>query len=252
MTMQIEEKTGGSRRTAKVEQAPADKWLEFVSVLLHDMESPLASMKYLLKLLDEGRLDLRKPLHHQIVSSSRIAVERAESIIYDILAVAKSGDLGIPCKPLKVDLNEIVRDTIILAGNSAKEHQIQIRLAGRPGKLPVLADAGLLKRVMDNLLFNAIRHTPDGGDITVSVDEQEDSVLIHIKDSGPGLGDVDPEVLFEKYGQLKMRTEGRHRGVGLGLYFCRLAAIGMGGNILADDHPDGGAVFSVRLCKAKE
>lgn len=250
--MQIEEKTGNTRLTAVADQNNADNWLEFVSVLLHDLESPLASMKYLLKLLDEGKLDLQKPLHRRIVSSSRVAVERAESIIYDIMAVAKSGDLGIPCKPLEIDLNEIVRDTMILAGNSAQEHQIQIRLAGQPGTLPALADVGLLKRVMDNLLFNAIRHTPDGGDITVSIDEQEDSVLIHIKDSGPGLGDIDPEGLFEKYGQLKMRTEGRHRGVGLGLYFCRLAAIGMGGTILADDHPDGGAVFSIRLCKAKE
>ena len=250
--MQIEEKTGDTRLTAAADQNNADNWLEFVSVLLHDLESPLASMKYLLKLLDEGKLDIQKPLHGRIVSSSRIAVERAESIIYDIMAVAKSGDLGIPCQPLKVDINGIVRDTIMLAGNSAQEHQIQIRFTGRPGTVPALADVGLLKRIIDNLLFNAVRHTPDGGNITVSIDEAEDSVLIHIKDSGPGFGDVDPEVLFEKYGQLKMRTEGRHRGVGLGLYFCRLAAQGMGGTILADEHPDGGAVFSVRLCKAKE
>ncbi len=66
------------------------------------------------------------------------------------------------------------------------------------------------------------------------------------------MGDIDPEVLFEKYGQLKLRSEGRHRGVGLGLYFCKLAVQGMGGTIMADDHPDEGAVFSIKLRKAKE
>jgi K+-sensing histidine kinase KdpD len=235
-----------------VEHIEADKWLEFVAVLLHDMESPLASMKYLLKLLDEKKLNLEKPLHRQMVASSHIAMERTESIIYDIMAVAKSGKRGIPCSPSPVDVLPVVQEAIILAGGSAQEHKIDLELTGDPSKQVVMADTGLLKRVLDNLLFNAVRHTPENGKIVISISEQADSVYIHIKDSGSGLGDVDPEVLFEKYGQLKLRTEGRHRGVGLGLYFCKLAAMGMGGTILADDHPDGGAVFSIKLRKAKE
>ncbi|MDH3892887.1 MAG: HAMP domain-containing histidine kinase [candidate division Zixibacteria bacterium] len=234
-----------------VEQIEADKWLEFVSVLLHDMESPLASMKYLLKLLDEKKLNLAKPLHRQIVASSHIAMERTESIIYDIMAVAKAGKMGIPCNPVPLDVLPVVREAIVLVQGSAQEHKIDMRLTGNLSEQIVKADTGLLKRVLDNLLFNAVRHTPENGEIVISIDEQADSVYIHIKDSGPGLGDVDPEVLFEKYGQLKLRTEGRHRGVGLGLYFCKLAAMGMGGTILADDHPEGGAVFSTKLRKAK-
>ena len=234
------------------EHIDADKWLEFISVLLHDMESPLASMKYLLKLLDEKKLNLEKPLHRQIVTSSHIAMARSESIIYDIMAVAKAGKMGIPCNPTPTNVVPIVKEATILAGGSALEHQIQMGLTGNPGDQIVMADTGLLKRVLDNLMFNAVRHTPDNGEIEISIEEQEDSVYIHIKDSGTGLGDVDPEVLFEKFGQLKLRTEGRHRGVGLGLYFCKLAAMGMGGTILADDHPDGGAVFSIKLQKNKE
>lgn len=235
-----------------VEHIEADKWLEFVSVLLHDMESPLAAMKYLLKLLDEKKLNLEKPLHRQMVASSHIAMERTESIIYDIMAVAKAGRIGIPCNPSPTDIIPVVKEAIILAGGSAQEHNIQMDFAGDLNEQLVIADVGLLKRLLDNLLFNAIRHTPEYGKIHTSVSEQVNSIYIHIKDSGSGLGDVDPEVLFEKYGQLKLRTEGRHRGVGLGLYFCKLAAMGMGGTILADDHPEGGAVFSIKLRKAKE
>lgn len=234
------------------ERIEADKWLEFIAILLHDMESPLASMKYLLKLLDEKKLNLEKPLHRQMVAASHIAMERTESIIYDIMAVAKSGKRGIPCNPSPVDVLPVVQEAIILGGGSAQEHKIQLEMTGNPSKQVVIADTGLLKRVLDNLLFNAVRHTPENGKIDISIDEQADSVFIHIKDSGSGLGDVNPEILFEKYGQLKLRTEGRHRGVGLGLYFCKLAAMGMGGTILADDHPDGGAVFSIKLRKVKE
>jgi signal transduction histidine kinase len=57
--------------------------------------------------------------------------------------------------------------------------------------------------------------------------------------------------LFEKYGQFNLRSQGKTPGRGLGLYFCKLAATGMGGTILADDHPKGGAVFSIKLNKAK-
>ena len=235
-----------------VEHIEADKWLEFISVLLHDMESPLASMKYLLKLLDEKKLNLEKPLHRQIVASSHIAMERTESIIYDIMAVARAGKMGIPCNPTPINVLPVVQEAIILAGGSAQEHQIKMELTDATSEQIVMADTGLLKRVLDNLMFNAVRHTPENGKIDISIEEQADSVFIHIKDSGSGLGDVDPEVLFEKYGQLKLRTEGRHRGVGLGLYFCKLAALGMGGTILADDHPDGGAVFSIKLRKVRE
>lgn len=251
--------------TSKTDQAPArlesyestdhseaDKWLEFISVLLHDIESPLASMKYLLKLLDEGKLNLEKPLHRQMVVSSHIAMERTESIIYDIMAVARAGNRGIPCRPAPIGLIPVVREATVLSAGSALEHNIQVEFKPDTDEQQVIADTGLLKRMLDNLLFNAVRHTPDGGRIVVSIEEQIDCVFVHIKDSGSGLGDVDPEVLFEKYGQLKLRTEGRHRGVGLGLYFCKLAAMGMGGTILADDHPDGGAVFSIKLRKAKE
>lgn len=252
MTSKIDQVIDSPESSKAIEQIEADKWLEFIAVLLHDMESPLASMKYLLKLLDEKKLNLEKPLHRQIVASSHIAMERTESIIYDIMAVAKSGKMGIPCDPSPIDILPVVQEATILAGGSAMEHSIEITLADESIKQTVMADTGLLKRVLDNLLFNAIRHTPENGKIDISIDDQPDSVFIHIKDSGSGLGDVDPEILFEKYGQLKLRTEGRHRGVGLGLYFCKLAAMGMGGTILADDHPEGGAVFSIKLRKAKE
>jgi len=61
-----------------------NKWLDLFSLFVHDLESPLASMKYMLKLLEERRLDLDNPLHVKILESSQIAMIRAESIIYDI------------------------------------------------------------------------------------------------------------------------------------------------------------------------
>lgn len=229
-----------------------DRWLEIFSVLVHDIESPLASMKYLLRLLEEGRLDTRKPLHHKIVSSTGVAVKRAESIIYDIMTIARSGQTGLPVYLETLAPDEIIDETILMASGSASERDINIVRDDGPGGVKVIADPALLRRTLDNLLYNAIRHSPSGGEVRLYVSEEPNSLFINVKDSGPGLDDVDPELLFEKYGQVKLRTEGRHRGVGLGLYFCKLAATGMGGTVVADDHPEGGAVFSIKLGKAKE
>jgi len=233
------------------EQADGDRWLAIFSVFIHDLESPIASVKYLLKLLDEGRFDPSKDVHRRLISSSRIAVSRAESIIYDILAVARGGSAGIPVKLSELSPEPLIRETIELASASAAENEVSISFDYNLGDTRVVADPNLLARTIDNLLYNALRHTPSDGKIHVYAEAGDRCVFIHVKDSGEGLGEIDTEVLFEKFGQAQLRLDGKHRGVGLGLYFCRLAAEGMGGTIIADDHPDGGAVFSIKLTKAE-
>jgi signal transduction histidine kinase len=225
----------------------ADKWLEIFSIFIHDLESPLASMKYLLKLIESGKLKMSDPIHSRMIASSRIAVERAESILYDILAVAKSGEAGLPVTITTVNADEIIREVVALAQGAAFERAIVVTSLPLESPCHVSADPALLRRILDNLLYNAIRHTPAGGTITVYTEHGESSVFICVKDSGPGLGDIDHASLFDKYGQVQARLDNHHRGVGLGLYFCKLAATNMGGTVLANDHPDGGAVFSIKL-----
>jgi signal transduction histidine kinase len=230
-------------------QPEMDRWLEMFALFVHDLEAPLASMKYVLKLLEEGRLDPNNPRHRQLVSSSHIAVSRAEAILYDSIAVAKSGKLGMTAKLQDVNLPALLKDVSSLAIGAAAEHGIAIQLLDTPERLSVVADPLLLSRALDNLIFNAIRHTPEKGVITIRVSELIGTASVQIKDTGAGLGDFDPEELFSKYGQIHLRVQGKHRGVGLGLYFCRLAAEAMKGSVSAGNHPDGGAVFTLHLQK---
>ncbi len=238
--------------TAEVGDDQEDKWLEVFSIFVHDIESPLASIKYLLTILEDGRLDLKKPLHQRMVQSSRIALERAESIIFDIMAVARAGSAGLPVSNTILDPIPLIENSVEMISASAVDRDIEIKLIAPEQDVKVHADPRLLPRVLDNLLYNSLRHTPSGRSIKVYLEGSDDRLFVHIKDDGQGLGEIDPSKLFEKYGQLQMRSEGKHRGVGLGLYFCKLAMTGMGGTVIAADHEDGGAVFSVRLKKAEE
>ncbi len=233
----------------RVKAAGEEQLLDLVSLFVHDLESPLASMKYVLKLLEEKKLDLNKPRHQQLVASSRIAVERAESIVYDLLAVAKSTDHGMTASVEPTDLQKILANAVTLAGASAAENHIEVLVKGG-AQAKVLADPRLLTRVLDNLIYNAVRHTPSGRSITVSLGESIDTVTVSVLDGGNGFGEIDPAILFEKFGQVQMRAMGKHRGVGLGLHFCQLAVRAMEGTITAANHPSGGAVFTVNLRKA--
>ncbi len=231
--------------------ADADRWLETFSIFVHDLESPIASLKYLLKLIEEGQFNYEKPLHKSLTQASRIALERSESILYDIMAVAKSKQNGIPVSLTNVVPGPIIQESVDLVLGSAVGNNIDIVYDSSMTDVSVVSDPKLLRRMLDNLLFNAIRHTPSGKKIDVYAEKGRSCLFIHIKDSGEGLGDIDPSLLFEKFGQVELRRQGKHRGVGLGLYFCKLAATGMGGTVMADDHPDGGAVFSIKLKKGK-
>jgi K+-sensing histidine kinase KdpD len=232
-------------------QKEVDSWLEVFSIFIHDLESPLATLKYLVKLVDEGELDNSKKLHQNLIHSSQIALERAESILYDIMAVARAGSAGIPVNIHNIVPDSLIREAITLVEGSAVENNIKVTFTDNTGNIAVKADPKLLKRALDNLLYNAVRHTPAGETIAVYTEPGEKCLFIHVKDAGPGLEDIEPDKLFEKYGQINLRSQGKHRGVGLGLYFCKLAVTGMGGAILADYHPNGGAVFTLKLVKAK-
>ena len=251
MATTTEKKRAVSASTGKRDIQETDRWLEIFSIFVHDLESPFASVKYLLQKIESGKFDPRKRRHQMLVRSSRIAVERTETILYDIMAVARAGKTGIPVELANLVPDAIIREAIDLASNSAEENGVGITFTNNAGNIAVRADPKLLKRTLDNLIYNAVRHTPGGSTISVYTEPAVVSVLVHVKDSGPGLAGIDSEQLFEKYGQIQLRSEGKHRGIGLGLYFCKLAAAGMGGRISAADHPKGGAVFTVELVKAE-
>ncbi len=220
-----------------------DVFLDMASLLLHDLEGPIASMRSILRLLENNRYDSSKELHQRLVASTKMALQRAETILQDVMAAAKAEHVGLPVEIEKFDIAPLLNETILMASGFAAENDTSIVVDTQPEGFIVSADRDLVSRVMDNLLFNAVRHTPRGGTIRVKVTPANDNLVISITDGGDGFGDIDPEVLFTKYEQIKLRKERRHRGVGLGLYFCRLATEAFGGKVWAENAPESGGRF---------
>jgi signal transduction histidine kinase len=114
----------------------------------------------------------------------------------------------------------------------------------------VLVDVDMIRRVLINLLENAIKFTPSQGKIFLQICQQDAFILISIKDSGPGIPLADQERIFEKFTRLPIK-EGP-KGLGLGLAFCRLAVTGHGGRIWVESQPGQGADFRFLLPIAEE
>jgi K+-sensing histidine kinase KdpD len=220
-----------------------------VLYLIHDLEGPLAAMQTLLRLLDQRRFDLKRDLHSQLLQSTHTAMNRVRLIVSDLLKVSRleQGSQKVDWKDFPVC--EVIDECVDLVQIAAAEQDVIVAVNDYDRSLSVRADRGLLARVVDNLLFNAIRHSNSGGSIRLTVSDHRDMVAINVTNGGEGFGDINPSDLFEKFKQVHNHRNVGHRGAGLGLYFCRLAVTAMHGEIKAYQTEAGETCFSVSVVK---
>src|SRR5262249_4660132 len=137
----------------------------------------------------------------------------------------ETGTMALKSEPLQIDA--ILEDVLNLLSNNAQAAQISLDVL-KDQNLPLLkADSGMIRRALSNLLDNALKFTPDGGSITISVEcedqPQGQAIRFSVADTGPGVPETFRKRIFEKYVQVP-NQKSRRRGTGLGLTFCRLVA----------------------------
>ena len=116
---------------------------------------------------------------------------------------------------------------------------------GRPTDIQI--DAEMIRRVLINLLENAIKYSRTEGRISVALEQLETDLKVEVSDDGPGISPEDQERIFEKFARVQSR--GRPKGLGLGLAFCRLAIEEHGGKIWVESRPGQGSTFYFTLPK---
>ncbi len=220
-----------------------DRLHDFVAILTHDLQAPLASVKGLLKLVVSGRFDINNQHHRNLAGSAERAIMRAESIINDLLEAGRAESIGIAADLADYDLGVLLNDCIEMIKASANDYGVEIRPPQLSSAVCARVDKRLFLRVVDNLLFNALKNSPPGLPVEISVSPSGGRAIVSVSDRGSGFSENDASGLFEKYRQLELRRENKYRGTGIGLYFCRLAAEAMGGKIWAESRVGGGAIF---------
>jgi len=200
------------------------------AVLGHEIKNPLASLKGHIQLLLE-----KLPAEHPGRKGAEVVLRetvRLEELSRHVLEFARTG--AVTCE--SADPVAVVRGAIDIIGGS----DIQLHTGSAPAAWPL--DSARMEEVLVNLLRNARDASPTGQAIDVSLEVQTDRFLaIQVRDRGEGLAPGEEERVFEPF------YTRRVKGTGLGLALARRIVEGHGGTITARNHPDGGAVFSVRL-----
>jgi PAS domain S-box-containing protein len=218
---------------------------DLMAMIYHDLRSPLAniisSLDVLDTLLPEDQANSVRPIF-QITSRSADRLQRLISSLLDINRL----EAGQPIATRKdVDPHILVDDAVdaVRMFIDSKQQVLQTNL---PATLPMLqADMDMLRRVLINLLENAIKFTPVKGSIEIGCAVQTDQVQFWVNDSGAGIPEDALEIIFDKF--IRLQADRYPKGMGLGLAFCRLAVQAHGGKIWAESMPGSGSRFSFTI-----
>ncbi len=232
-------------RTAELERVQRHKD-ELAALLVHDLKSPasgiMTSAKMRLRSKDTPETAKRQ---WQNVHTAAEAIHR---MAMNLLDVTRSEDGTFTTKPVAVSLPELLAEVVDLMLPLAASRDQRISVTHELADRHVELDAELVRRVLQNLLDNALRYTPDDGVVALEAREHADAIEIRVIDQGPGVPEDQREAIFAKYtrtGTPVSRDDSAGRG--LGLTFCRLAVERHCGTIRVEPAPLRGSAFVVEL-----
>ena len=217
------------------------------STVSHQLKTPLTSIRMALYLLLDDKVGPLTSKQEELLIAAREDSDRLYAILEDLLDIARiqSGRVQIDLRP--VESIALAADAIAPFKADVQDHGIAL-FASLPDTLPhVQADLTRIPHVFTNLLSNAIRHTPPGGQITVAAREEGDYVWYSVSDTGCGIPHEFQSRVFEQF--FRVPGEGKGSGVGLGLAIAKEIVTAHGGTILLDSQPGKGSTFSFSLRK---
>ncbi|MGE0159883.1 MAG: response regulator [Gemmatimonadales bacterium] len=213
---------------------------DLVGMIVHDMRSPLTVLITQLQLL---RMDLSDELALTVDDALRGA-RQLNDLANALLDVRRMEEGKMPLGRKRVDLSRLVTEVRDAMTTIEPDRVIEI---AELGPTIVDADESLLRRVIENLVSNGIKHTPGSAPVRIEVGSVNGSVRLAVHDQGPGVPYTARERIFEKFGAVAVRLDKSYHSVGLGLAFCKLAVEAHGGTIWVEDGSPRGSVFVVQL-----
>jgi signal transduction histidine kinase len=225
---------GNRRKLMELDDLKSD----FVSLVSHELRTPLTSIIGFSRTLMD--LPLGADQHRRYLGIIESEGKRLAGLVEEYLDISKieSGHIALQLAP--VDVGRLVRDVVeqIRSGSAAR---LSTNVAN---DLPhLMGDAGRLKRVLLNLIDNAVRYTAEGTSVIVSATATDDGLCVSVQDSGPGLTPEETSHVFEKFYRGRDSITERSRGSGLGLTIAKGIVEAHGGRLWVESEPGRGATF---------
>jgi signal transduction histidine kinase/DNA-binding response OmpR family regulator len=230
-------------KTLELERLKSD----FVAVVSHELRTPLAVVIGNLELLSDDRFWKLEPQQAKFLSAASTNSHRLLHLINDILDFSKLEAASLPMTRSPNELGEVVRQAAETLRRLFEEREIN-RDVAIPEDLPLAEiDEQRIAQVLTNLISNAIKFSPAGAPVTVSVTHDGSVATVRVTDQGEGIRREDMPKLFKKFSQLDSKSTRKAGGTGLGLAISRGLIEAHGGAIWAESEPGQGSTFAFTL-----
>jgi PAS domain S-box-containing protein/excisionase family DNA binding protein len=212
---------------------------EFLSIASHELRNPVAGMKGAAQMLRrvEQRGQLDGPQVNRYVGMIEQTANRLATLTEDLLDVSRLQQGALPLRPQETDVAALIQS---VASRLQEQHPAH-RLVQDLGESisPILVDPDRIEQVVENLLGNAIKYTPDGGEIQIALAPEDGGVVLSVRDPGIGLPEGLLDQIFEPFGRAPNAVSRNIQGLGLGLYICRQIADQHDGRLWAESDGEG-------------
>ncbi len=223
-------------------QQTFDQQSRFVGDVAHELRTPLASLRTNLEVVttdDNATLDD----HREMADAQERALNRLESVVADLLILAKSEQ---PIAHIAVSLNALLEEVISELTQRASERDVTIRLISTT-EIVIPGNETLLARVFSNLIENGINYNLSGGEVLVMLDRKECLAVVNISDTGIGMSPETQPYIFDRFYRADSSRSRHTGGAGLGLSLVTAIVQQHGGQVGVTSTPNAGSTFTVSL-----
>jgi signal transduction histidine kinase len=219
---------------------------EFLEAASHELRGPVTAVDGALAVMEHQLSDQFSPEGRELVDVARTGSRRLVDLVNNLLDLTRIEAGGIAVAPVEVDLDELVHAAVKLFAALAMEKGLALEADVEPAGVIVRLDPEVVRRVLENLISNAIKYT-ESGKIAVAARVSGDAVVIEVTDTGRGIPERFQSEVFKKFSRLHLSTDSRERGAGLGLAISKGLVEAHGGAISVESREGEGTAFHVEI-----
>lgn len=219
------------------------------NLIIHDLRGPLTGIMGYLELLQINSAGSLPEEFREDIDKALAVAQRMSEMINSLLDVARLEQATMPLKPTRCDLCELADEALTGIESLTEYRHVDVDLPDRPAMID--CDPGLIRRVITNLLHNALKFTSRDGRIKLAITTDDDGHHLSVEDNGPGIPEEYHDHVFDKFGISELKSRAQGPLPGLGLTFCKLCVEAHGGKIGYKSAQPRGTVFWFSIPEAK-
>jgi len=216
---------------------------EFVSIVSHQLRSPLSNIRWAIELLMSGRLGKIEEAQLDYFRILKDNSSRMSELARDLLIVSRIEQGKLPLNVQHISLVGLIKGLIADFQPFVQASNIEIVFESDDNIPDILTDPSQVKLIIENLLDNAVRYIKEKGKVEIKLKRKDDSLVFQIKDNGVGIPQTDQKYIFQKFFRSSNILKHQTQGTGLGLFITKAIAEKMGGEIKFKSEENKGTIF---------